>query len=484
MILSLLCAPLAFWACDGDSTSANDNDPVEESSSSSDVILSGGSAEVEESSSSSGTKNASSSSESVRSSSSVNASLLGKPNWAYLNPEIDYDEMTDIRDGQVYKTVKINDQLWMAENLNYADSIKSPSLKGSSWCYKNSLDSCAKYGRLYTWASAIDSLCPSGWHLPSYEEWNTLIYAKSGSWLRSSSNWAQSRFDTKIPDGDSFNGSGFTALPAGDAIDGTLFDVGKKANFWSVTEYDDETRYVMGVDYEYDMPLLYHYTKTYGMSVRCLSSNFPEISNGEMTDARDGQVYKTVKIDNQEWMAENLNYAYKQPTAELDSSSFCYDNSVDSCAKYGRLYLWSAAMDSAAVFSSAGKGCGYEIECSASGIVRGVCPEGWHLPNEAEWKALFVIAGGIKTAGKKLKSTSGWNSEGNGTDAFRFSVLPGGLYQNNGDFGYIGEGAQLWSSSEVTPDQAYYMFFRYNEEYIDLYNNDKRDARSVRCLKD
>jgi len=234
LILSLLCTPLAFWACGNDSTSANDDVGTKESSS------------------------------------SVNATLLGKPNWTYLNPEIDYGEMTDARDGQVYKTVKINGQLWMAENLNYADSVKSPSLKGSSWCYKNSLDSCAKYGRLYTWASAIDSLCPSGWHLPSYEEWNTLIYARSGNWLRSSSNWAQSRFDTKIPDDDSFNGSGFTALPAGDAIDGTAFDVGKKANFWSVTEYDDETGYVMGVDYEYDMPLLYHYTKTYGMSVRCL----------------------------------------------------------------------------------------------------------------------------------------------------------------------------------------------------------------------
>ena len=54
-------------------------------------------------------------------------------------------------------------------------------------------------------------------------------------------------------------------------------------------------------------------------------------------DARDGQIYKTVKIGNQVWMAQNLNYAYLQPTSELDSSSFCYEDSPENCKKYGRL---------------------------------------------------------------------------------------------------------------------------------------------------
>ena len=77
------------------------------------------------------------------------------------------------------------------------------------------------------------------------------------------------------------------------------------------------------------------------------SSGFGPVSFGEMTDERDGHVYKTVKIGEQIWMAENLNYAYPKQDSSSDSVSWCYNNEPDSCAKYGRLYLWSAAMDSA-----------------------------------------------------------------------------------------------------------------------------------------
>ena len=118
------------------------------------------------------------------------------------------------------------------------------------------------------------------------------------------------------------------------------------------------------------------------------SSSVLVVVYGEMTDERDGQTYKTVKVnDNVTWMAENLNYAYLQPTAELDSSSWCGDFwNEDGCDVYGRLYLWSAAVDSAALFSDAMKGCGYYEssenwqKCPLDQNVRGVCPEGWKLP--------------------------------------------------------------------------------------------------------
>ncbi len=112
----------------------------------------------------------------------------------------------------------------------------------------------------------------------------------------------------------------------------------------------------------------------------------PEISYGELTDARDGQVYRTVEIGDQIWMAENLNYAYMP-----DTLSFCYNDSAEYCEKYGRLYTWSAAMDSAAIFSEDGKGCSVEQSGSPSCgkfPVRGICPEGWHFPSNNEWKTL------------------------------------------------------------------------------------------------
>ena len=116
----------------------------------------------------------------------------------------------------------------------------------------------------------------------------------------------------------------------------------------------------------------------------------------EMVDERDGQTYKTVKVnDNVTWMAENLNYAYLQPTAELDSSSWCYFDTIEGCNRYGRYYLWSAMIDSAGIFSDKTKGCGYFVtkdewkKCPVEGSIRGVCPEGWRLPTYKDYQGLM-----------------------------------------------------------------------------------------------
>ena len=112
----------------------------------------------------------------------------------------------------------------------------------------------------------------------------------------------------------------------------------------------------------------------------------PAISYEMFKDARDGQIYKSVKIGNQVWMAENLNYDYNEGTAK----SYCYNDEQESCAKYGRLYTWAAAMDSAGVFGDGGKGCGFLVTCSAKEPVRGVCPESWHLPSDTEWELSLI----------------------------------------------------------------------------------------------
>ena len=141
------------------------------------------------------------------------------------------------------------------------------------------------------------------------------------------------------------------------------------------------------------------------------SSSSIKVVYGEMTDERDGQVYKTVYVESidRTWMIQNLNYAYLQLTAELDSSSWCQNDDPENCEKDGRLYIWSAAMDSAALFSEDGKDCGYGVRCDYPEpdtanffwywVVRGVCPEGWHLPNDDEWSDFVSAAlGGYRSA--------------------------------------------------------------------------------------
>ncbi|MCQ2096750.1 MAG: fibrobacter succinogenes major paralogous domain-containing protein [Fibrobacter sp.] len=226
------------------------------------------------------------------------------------------------------------------------------------------------------------------------------------------------------------------------------------------------------------------------------SSNGPtndhDFDYGEFTDARDGQVYKTVTIGTQTWMAENLNY---DPGNVSSMGSYawsgCYDNESSNCTKYGRLYTWEVAMDDAS--------CGYGETCNASlnpsTPVRGVCPSGWHLPSHREFEELINFidpsfgynhtgAASSSTAGKYLKSKSGWYSNGNGTDAYGFSALPGGNRGYDGYFYDAGDGADFWSSGEDYSSYAFRLSLLYGGEgaYLGYYGKDY--ARSVRCLKD
>ena len=175
------------------------------------------------------------------------------PKEFYLNPHLVYDSIVDKRDGKVYKTIKIGDQTWMAENLNYADSVNTPSLRGNSRCYDDDPKKCEVIGRLYTWAAAIDSvklasdmqnpqycgnvdvdlnllysgnpicelpektqgICPDGWHLPSFGEISVLTNSEAG--LMRSVSFGSFIFDWKLnPDAYDcceINASGLSLLP-------------------------------------------------------------------------------------------------------------------------------------------------------------------------------------------------------------------------------------------------------------------------------
>lgn len=245
-------------------------------------------------------------------------------------------------------------------------------------------------------------------------------------------------------------------------------------------------------------------------SSQCSSSSLSKESSssenekpGYVTDSRDGQVYRIEKIGYQIWMAENLNYRYLAKTSQLDSSSFCYDNDSLNCEKYGRLYSWSAAMDSSSEFGSKGAGCGFNKECKPKGFVRGVCPEGWHLPTDGEWMTLVSFVGDKSLAGKELKSTDGWGSygesrSGNGVDTYAFAALPAGIrvgmtneiydeyddiYFTIGNYEQLGGMACFWSSTEDGKDYGYYWMFSLGNSVGNAWV-DKSIGCSVRCVKD
>ena len=204
----------------------------------------------------------------------------------------EYGSMIDERDLKTYKIVTIGTQTWMAENLNYSDSTTYPSMRKGNWCYNNDWNNCTKYGRLYSWAAAIDSvklatdadnplncgngktcgltgpvqgICPEGWHLPNKDEWESLLSAVGGKsvagrMLKSTSGWSSTNASTNE------NAFGFSALPAG-YKDGSYFDYrGYFAFFWSSTDYNNFNAYHMDLgdgDLSRD-------SKYRGFSVRCL----------------------------------------------------------------------------------------------------------------------------------------------------------------------------------------------------------------------
>ena len=456
--------------------------------------------------------------------------ILREPCKTEAGDFCEHDFLVDERDGQTYKTVKIGHQWWMAENLNYAYLLPTESRDSSSFCYNDSPEYCDKYGRLYPWAAAIDSagtfgvagkgcdpttacvlrypvrgLCPEGWHLPNKNEWNVLLEALNGSnragkKLRSTSGW--------IKGGDGIDAFSFTALPAGERRDsvGDYRKEGEEAFFWT-SSLSSNVYPVCATSIYYDDGVFMNNTLKSAHSIRCIKDDEALLAEsgylegliyatpcktkdddnceyGTLTDERDGQTYKTVKIGGQWWMAENLNFAYLQPTSELDSSSFCYNGKPSFCETYGRLYLWSAAMDSAGVYGEKGKGCGNGKTCSLpSGSVQGVCPNGWHLPDSTDWKTLFAAIGGTITSGKHLKSTSLWR-RGSATDAFGFSIVPAGFRYNSGNYDYMYEFANLASSTEKDTIMADHTSFSYDGDDVYHGTTAKSIGISVRCLKD
>ena len=490
------------------------------------------------------------------------------------NASVTYGSITDSRDGQVYRTVKIDSQTWMAENLNYRNVKGSIDTVGV--CYGNSADICSKHGRLYTWAevmnwtrpsnsrpSGVTGICPTGWHVPSDSEWTTAVNAveakagagKGGTALKSISGWSTN------PGKDDY---GFRVLPAGGVDDtGSFNNASYIAYFWSSSE-DGQSVEALSRQFYNSYNYVYRGDSwmLFGHSLRCVEGGAREgtgamaiaspsispaggdytspqtvaissaisgasiyyttdgstptiasmrytgaitVSGGQtikavalmngitsavtratytisVMDSRDEKSYRTVTIGTQTWMAENLNY--RNTKGNSDTVGVCYNNSTDSCAKYGRLYTWSEVMAGSASNSA-----------NPSGVT-GICPTDWHVPSDAEWSTLIGYLNGFGyDVGTLLKSTNGWDTyydgningngiflSGNGTDDFSFQVLPAGrIYR--GLFEEISHAAYFWTSYESSASNAWYRCFLYVNGDIARNNPLKTQKLSLRCLQ-
>jgi uncharacterized protein (TIGR02145 family) len=389
---------------------------------------------------------------------------------------------TDPRDKKTYKTVKIDvqtfkmgTQTWMAENLNY-------EAEGSK-CYDNKPENCAKYGRLYNWATAMKA-CPKGWHLPSEEEYVALdifIGGKiAGKKLKAKEGWNN---------GNGEDAYGFSALPGGGyfskigpgGYSGGNFElVGASGSWWSASEYGYLNAYYRfmssngdGVNWNSNDKSAFLY------SVRCLQGEAPKEAPAPAKRAEDKKTYKTIKIGAQTWMAENLNY-------EAEGSK-CYDNKPENCAKYGRLYNWATAM-------ALPESCNYRDCFSQINTPhRGICPSGWHIPDfYKDWEVLMKFIEPsydskclCDSVGTKLRSVTGWDEE-KGTDKVGFSALPGGWGFSDGSFGSIGSTGEWWSAGGLRSIYASticaYSYIRMT--MISVNETDKKDLRSIRCVQD
>ena len=171
-------------------------------------------------------------------------------------------ELRDLRDGKVYKVVKIGDQLWTAENLRAKNSFDGSSI--TMRCNSDeSRDFCADYGGLYTWEDAKKA-CPSGWHLPTKSDWEALvdtIDAKNkvaGKMLKSYDFWnGEDRY-------------GFNALPAGYWDGDDYYGFGEYTIFWSSTEKAKSSAHVFMLYGEYDAAAFSDQLMTDAVSVRCV----------------------------------------------------------------------------------------------------------------------------------------------------------------------------------------------------------------------
>lgn len=469
--------------------------------------------------------------------------------------------LTDI-DGNVYNTLQMGGQCWMKENLRTTHFANGdPIALGTEhsatekyYYYPNNDETTTEaYGLLYNWAavmngaaasnntpSGVQGVCPDGWHVPSDAEWAALTsYVGSRSQylcggesgniakaLANNSGWNTGNMECAVGVNQSANNAThFTGMPTGGFVSSGITNFGKYAMFWTCTgSGEDAEAYYLG----YNTALVGHpingYSNTYGMGMRCVrnegngggggtsslsycsvsSVNANETgSGGQITALKDydNNSYGVVQIGNQCWMKDNLrtkHYADGGTISQGSNSMFSLTTSISyyfypdgnssNANQYGLLYNWKAAirnLSSASMSNPSG--------------VQGVCPNGWHLPSEAEYTQLteyvqsqseyvcnpayanYVAAAFASNEGwstSPIECAPGYNQSAN--NATGFNALPAGQWAQ--DPSGINQYASFWGASGDS-STAYSWNLMMSHPYP-VVSYDMSDwAYSVRCVR-
>lgn len=374
----------------------------------------------------------------------------------YLNPNVSYGEFTDSRDGQTYKTVVIGYQKWMAQNLNYETD--------SSFCHR-----CASVGRCYSWEDA-QTACPAGYHLPDSTELTELLEMSMGktyarSYLLSKAGW------------DFADSYGFSLPKAYTYRDGK-FD-GEETNgatIWGSNSrmYDSVTNtgltFYVSTSYDYGSRIGFTYAN-YAFPVRCLNDTLQPYGYqgeyGEFTDERDGNVYKTVDIGNQTWMAENLRYKLSESWSDRDP-------------QIGQIYdYWYQAIDTLEKVCAVGYICGLAPDAFPR---QGICPQGWHLPTKDEFDTLVNFVLENYDINKDLRSIMDWPYHHYGSNILGFNAHP--VYQRTFGDEKRNNVVTYWSASEKNDDEAWALRISSDTTTIVPWYKKASYSTSIRCLMD
>ena len=413
-----------------------------------------------------------------------------------------------VKETYTYKTVVIGTQEWMAEDLRentfcdgepieeVKDSVQWANLTRPAFAYyKNDK---LKYGnapKIYNWYTLTGgrNVCPCGWHVPSYSEWQTLIDYLGGrdraaGALKATGNLKEGSGLWEYPNLAATNSSGFSAIPQPYRAGSGHFSYGAYGSAWWVSAGIGTSVTSIGVSYNREDiiwggansldPSISTWRRA-GGSVRCLNDKEVVIAEPFV---KETYTYKTVKIGTQEWMAEDLKnntYCNGEPIEEvkkeldwsnLKRAAFVYvQNDKVQYGAMGKLYNWYAATDA-----------------------RNICPCGWHVPTSKEWEVLANFLGGSTVAGLALKATGTlqsntglWNEPNSATNSSGFSAIPNAVRSVNG-FTFNSVVANWWASTPVDVDFAKSVYVQNTKE--DFFINDaglnKPVGIAVRCVKD